>query len=172
MLWDVDESFSFFTAYFHRYLLYFHLIKDHKVSQSQKKGSWLWKFFKMIVKVKKWLFFLQNLFSVINFGSFFYNYIQLQKGLSASCSLFRNKKFDVLYKGSSLGYEQIQNWVRTTILIVKVFIFTWTSSDLMKNAFDDVILCRGVSKLCCFYCQVFQPICHLSINHNRFRIVL
>ena len=104
------------------------------LSQSQKRVTIRKGFKFMIVKVKKWLFFLQNLFSVINFGSFFYNYIQLQKGLSASCSLFRNKKFDVLYKGSSLGYEQIQNWVRTTILIVKVFIFTWISSYLMKKS--------------------------------------
>ena len=36
MIWDVDECFSFFTEYFHRYLLYFHLIKDHKVSLKKR----------------------------------------------------------------------------------------------------------------------------------------
>ena len=74
-LTNVGECFSFFTEYFRRYLLYFHLVKDHKSRSISTKGVTIRKGFQfIIVKVKKWLFFLQNLFSGINLGSFFYNY--------------------------------------------------------------------------------------------------
>ena len=58
---------GFLAEYFHRYLLYFHFIKYHKSKSISKKGVTIIKDFKfVIVKVKKWLFFLQNLIFMVS----------------------------------------------------------------------------------------------------------
>ena len=63
---------GFFTENFHTYLLYFHLLKNQKSRSISEKGVTIRKSFS--IYNSKSLFFLQNLISGINLGSFFYNY--------------------------------------------------------------------------------------------------
>ena len=96
---------GFLAEYFHRYLSYFHLIKDDKSRSISNKGVTSRKGFQFIrVKVKKLLFFLQNLISGINLGSIFYNYTlaTLHEKLGPFClpkilfSNFQNKDLALL----------------------------------------------------------------------------